>query len=215
MINTTFKPLMDFNMKTDANAVFSRGTAVYTGLKDNPEFTTQSLPVDPTAFKSALDDLSVGIANAMDRGIKALAERDHCKRVVVKMLRQLVHYVEANCKDDVKIFLSSGFAIVSTVRQPIPPLSQFIRRIDPAQISGQLLVTLVSMAAAFSYELRWARAADASGTAGSWTVQPVVKTRPPVLITGLTPGATYVFQARALTDSGYTDWSDSLSRICI
>src|SRR5207249_11859837 len=118
MINTTFKPLMDFNMKTDANAVFSRGTAVYTGLKDNPEFTTQSLPVDLTAFKAALDDLSVGIANAMDRGIKALAERDHCKRGVVKMLRQFVHYVEANCKDDVKISLSSGFAIVSTVRQP-------------------------------------------------------------------------------------------------
>src|SRR5439155_12086197 len=113
--------------------------------------------------------------------------------------------------DDVKIFLSSGFAIVSTVRQPIPPLSQFIRRIDPTQVSGQLLVTLVSIAAAFSYELRWAR----GGTADSWTVQPVVKTRPPVLITGLTPGAAYVFQARALTESGYTDWSDSLSRICI
>jgi len=30
----------------------------------------------------------------------------------------------------------------------------------------------------------------------------------------LNPGTAYVFQARALTDSGFTDWSDPITRIC-
>jgi hypothetical protein len=54
-----------------------------------------------------------------------------------------------------------------------------------------------------------------NGVVGSWTSQPVPHTKPPFLITGLTPGATYVFQARALTNSGYTDWSESVTRIAV
>ena len=42
---------MDFNSKTDAKAVLSRGSAVYAGLNDNPEFTNP-LPVDLKVFKS-------------------------------------------------------------------------------------------------------------------------------------------------------------------
>jgi hypothetical protein len=41
----------------------------------------------------------------------------------------------------------------------------------------------------------------------------LVKTRPPALITGRTPAVNYVFQVRALTESGYSDWSDSISRM--
>jgi hypothetical protein len=204
--------LFDFNSKTDPKLVLSRGSAVYAGLKDNPAFTNPPPTVDLTALKSALDDLSAWIGNALDGGKKAIAERNHKQEVVVKMLRQLAHYVEANCKDDINIFLSSGFAPVTTVRQPTPPLSPAIRRIDATQISGQLLVSLVSVTAAFSYQLRWAPV-PASGTPGPWTEQPVVKTRPPVLITGLTPGVVYAFEARTLTEAGYSDWSDSVSRM--
>ena len=37
----------------------------------------------------------------------------------------------------------------------------------------------------------------------------------PLLITGLSPGTTYVFQARALTKTGYSDWSESVTRIAL
>jgi hypothetical protein len=40
-------------------------------------------------------------------------------------------------------------------------------------------------------------------------------TRPPLLITGLIPGTTYVFQARAVTKTGYSDWSESVTRIAV
>ena len=109
--------------------------------------------------------------------------------------------------------LSSGYAAAGAARKPADPLSQFIRRIDAAPSSGQMRVSLVSIPEAFSYELRWAQTARAGETPAPWTFQPVGKTRPPVLVTGLTPGVMYGFQVRALTNSGYTDWSDPISRI--
>jgi hypothetical protein len=66
---------------------------------------------------------------------------------------------------------------------------------------------------AFSYELRWAPIIG--GTVGQWTTMPVTKTRPPTLVTGLMPGTTYAFQVRALIDGGYSDWSDSVTRMCL
>ena len=212
-MSKTLRPSIDFNSKTDPKAVLSRGTAVCTGLTNNPAFTNPPPPVDVAAFKSALDGLSVAIADALDGGKKAIAEREHKKEVVIKMLRRLAHYVEAHCQDDINILLSSGFAVVNSARKPVELLSQSIRRIESTPISGQLLVTIVSIASAFSYELRWTPAVEPGETPGPWSVHPVVKTRPPVLITGLTPGVTYVFQVRTLTESGYTDWSDSVSRM--
>ena len=207
------RPSIDFNSKTNPTAVLSRGTAVYTGLMDNPAFTDPAPTVDLAVFKSALDDLAVAIGDAMDGGKQAIADRNHKKEVVLKMLRRLAHYVEAHCKDDINILLSSGFAAITPVRKPAEPLSQSIRKIDATSTSGQLQVTIVSFKSAFSYELRWTRAPGPGETPAPWTVQPVVKSRPPVLITGLTPGVTYAFQVRALTESGYTDWSDSVSRM--
>ena len=206
-------PAIDFNSKTDPKTVLSRGTAVFAGLTDNPAFTTPPPPVDLTAFKPALDALSAAIGDAMDGGKKAIADRDQKKQVVVRMLRQLAHYVEANCKDDINILLSSGFAPINTVRKPSESLSQSIRRIDSSPVSGQLQVTLVSLRSAFSYELRWTPVVGPGEPPAPWTVQPVPKARPPVLVTGLTPGATYRFQVRDLTESGYTDWSDPVSRM--
>jgi hypothetical protein len=204
--------LFDFNLKADAKTVLSRGTAVFAGLNGNTAFTIPP-PVDLTVFKSTLDDLSAAIGDAMDGGKKAIADRNKKKEAVVRMLRQLAHYVEANCKDDINILLSSGFAVVNTIRKPIESLSQSIRWIDSTGVSGQLQVMLVSVPSAFSYELRWAPAGGPGEPPAPWTSQPVPKARPPFLVTGLTPGVTYHFQVRVLTESGFTDWSDSVSRM--
>ncbi len=50
---------------------------------------------------------------------------------------------------------------------------------------------------------------------GSWTTKPAAAVRPPVLISGLIPGTTYVFQARAVTKAGYSDWSESVTRVSL
>src|SRR5262245_44822632 len=57
-------------------------------------------PVDHATVKVQIDALSAAIVASMDGGRKAIAEREHQKSVLMKSLRQLAHYVEANCKDD-------------------------------------------------------------------------------------------------------------------
>ena len=75
-------------------------------------------------------------------------------------------------------------------------------------------VTLMKFPGAASYEVRCAPVV-AGGAPGSWTSKPIAGTRPPVLISDLMPGTTYVFQARAVTKTGYSDWSESVTRIAV
>ena len=74
-------------------------------------------------------------------------------------------------------------------------------------------VSLMAQLGALAYLLRYTTVA-AGGTLGTWTEIPVGKIKPATVVSGLTPGATYVFQARAQTNSGYSDWSESVTRIC-
>ena len=185
-------------------------TAVYTGLDGNPDLPHP--PIDLSVFKATIDSYSARINDSRDGGKQAIALRDQEGEALNKMLRQLAHYVEANCKDNIAIFRSSGYEPVSTTRTATQPLSQRIRNITPGSKTGQMLIALVRDPEAFSYELR--RAPSGNGAAPeAWAYQGVPKARPPVLVEGLTAGTAYVFQVRALTASGYTDWSDPVTRI--
>jgi len=73
-------------------------------------------------------------------------------------------------------------------------------------------VAIVAQPGALSYQLRRAPVGQ-GGTLGEWIEQPIGKTRPSTLVTGLTTGTAYAFQVRAVTNSGYTDWSQSIIRI--
>jgi len=186
--------------------------AVYARMKDNPAFTV-NLPFDMATFKAAIDSFASAVDAALDGSKTAIAQRNRQREVVIKMLRQLAHYVEAASKDDMSLLLSSGFEVRPTGRTKSPPLSQFIRKIDAGGNSGQLLVSVVPFPEAHSYEVRWAPA-NTGGTEPTWTTHSLGKTKRPITAGNLTPGTAYVFQGRALTDSGFTDWSDPITRIC-
>src|SRR5690242_18165451 len=108
--------------KSSANDVLNRGNAVLGGVFSDKEDYINP-PVDEATLKNQLDALSVDITAALDGGKKAIAAREHQKEVVIKSLRQLGHYVEENCKDNMPIFLKSGFEPVSTTRTKVGPLS--------------------------------------------------------------------------------------------
>lgn len=198
-----------------AESVVTASTVVQDHMKDNSNFSgAPAPPVDMPALKAATDLLAAKIAAAADGGKTAIAEKNHQKEVVAKLLVQLAHYVEANCKDDITIFLSSGFTPAASTKNTTPPVSESIRKIEPGPNSGQMLVTLMKFPGAASYLVQWAPV-GAEGAPGSWTTKPAAAVRPPVLISGLTPGTTYVFQARAVTKTGYSDWSESVTRIAV
>src|SRR5690349_304061 len=78
--------------------------SVYTGMNGNADYPTP--PVDMTTFKTAIDLYGTLVSAALDGGKKVLAERNHQGGVLIKILRQLAHYVEAACKDEMRTFTS-------------------------------------------------------------------------------------------------------------
>jgi Fibronectin type III domain len=198
-------------------AVFTTSTHVFTEIYNNTNFNVPQAPappVDHATLKSANDALAAALAAAVDGGKKAIAQKQAQKEVVVKLLTQLAHHVEANCKDDMTIFLSSGFTAASSSKTKTPPVSDSIRSIDPGPNSGQMQIVLMKYPGAVSYEVRWSPV-PAGGVPNAWTNQPIANLRPASTISGLTPATTYVFQARAVTKAGYSDWSDSVTRIAV
>ncbi len=111
------------------------------------------------------------------------------------------------------MFLSSGFDLRPSGGTKTQPLSQFIRRIDTGENSGQMQVSVTAFPDAYSYQVRW-DSANTGGAEPTWTIRSIGTTQLPVTIESLTPGTAYVFPARALTESGFTDWSDPVTRIC-
>ena len=76
-------------------------------------------------------------------------------------------------------------------------------------------VTLMGFPDAGGYELRYATVPTGGGTPTAWSSQGTTTIKQPITLTGLTPGTCYVFQARALTKTGWTDWGDPLNRITV
>jgi hypothetical protein len=210
MSTILIRVLLGLYRMTAAN-LLTLANAVYAGMNANPAYPNP--PVAMPAFSTAISTYSAAVTAALDGGAKAVAQRNELGVALGNMLRQLANYVEANSNGNMTTFLSSGFQAVSSTRTKAQPVSEYIRKIVSGATTGQLAVTLVAIPGAVSYELRWA-SVPAGGAPGAWTSQPVPLTRPETAIVSLTPGTTYIFQARALTRSGMTDWSESVTRIC-
>jgi hypothetical protein len=129
------------------------------------------------------------------------------------MLAQLATYAEIASDGDMTAFLLSGFHPASNSRTKTPPANESIRNIRHGANSGEFDLRIVAVDGANSYEIRWAER-QADGTPGEWTVKSFGKTKGYFTIKGLKPATVYLFQVRALIDDAFTDWSDSVSKMC-
>jgi len=174
-----------------------------------------NLLVDLNVFKADLDTYAASIAEAKDGGKKAITLRNKQGGVVIRTIKFLATYVELNCKDDMNIFLSSGFQPRSRARTPAQPLDQpAILNIDQGP-TGQLLVSIKRVRRAKSYELRYGAAGAGGAAPAAWSMLMVPHAKTAVPINGLTPGTTYAIQVRAYGQLGYTEYSDSATRMAI
>jgi len=208
------KASLAFTQLMPAN-LYTFGCSVYAGVNNNPAYSQP--PVDMPTLKSTLDGYNTLIAAALDGSKKVLAQRNHQGEVLIKILKQLAHYVESACKDDMTIFTSSGFQAVSKTHTATPSLSQSIRKITQGSSSGVLLVWLVAVAGALSYEIRWAPVPAGTTTPATpaWSSMLVPSTHPPTTVSNLTPGTTYQFEVRVLSKTGWSDWTGSARRMVI
>jgi hypothetical protein len=189
-----------------------RSNTVQISLTGNSHFPNP--PVDLAALKTATDTLMALIAQAADGSKKVIAEKNKQRAPVIDMLRMLGRYVEIQSQGDMSIFLTSGFQAVSTTRASAQPLSENIRKIAHGSNAGQIMIWARSIPGALTYQIRYAPSVNGATTA-NWTEQLIAQVRTPAVLTGLTPGTTYAFQARAaLKGNTYTDWSDSVTFVC-
>jgi hypothetical protein len=192
-------PLLDSSLKgLTANA------AVYA----NP-------PVPLAQYQTAISAYEAAVAAAVDGGKTAIAQKNKSRDAAVKIYTQLAHYVEANCNDDMPTFLLSGFTVKpATKSAPLPLAVPGLTSLLEGANSGQLKVKIASVLAALSYDLRFGAVPPGATAPATWTDQVVTSTKA-FTISGLTPGTVYAFQVRALGRLGYTDWCDSVTRMCI
>ena len=204
------KPLDGFVNVSDAD-VITRINAVQTAMAGNANYPNP--PVDLAVLKTNIDAFVALVAQAADGSKKVIAQKNKQRATVVEMVRLLGRYVEGVSKGDMSIFQTSGFQPASTTKATAQPLSEKIRKIGRGPNSGQAKVWVRSLRGALSYIVRYGPFVNGAAPT-TWTEQPVGLVKAPVLITGLTPATSYVFQARAVTKNNtYTDWSDSLTFI--
>jgi hypothetical protein len=205
------KAALNFS-RTAPELLLAQGYAVMKGLTGNVHFTA---PIDLAILKGALDTYASLIAEAKDGSKKAILARDQKGEEIIRMLRAVGYYVELNCKDDLNIFLTSGLQPKSSTRTPAQALEQtVVTKIDHGQ-TGTLLVSIKKVRGAKVYELRYGSVGAGGAPPASWTMQTVPNARRPAAIHGLTPGTTYAVQVRAYGLLGYTEYSDSVTRMCV
>jgi hypothetical protein len=189
--------------------VVARGNAVQTNMTGNSHFT--NAPVDLAVLKTNLDTLAALMAQAADGSKKVIAEKNKQRATVIDMLRMLGRYVEIQSQGDMAIFQTSGFQAAPATKASAQPLSEKIRKIARGTNTGQCIIWVQPVRGAVSYSIRYGASMNGAVPA-NWTEQLVAQVKTPAVLTGLTTGTTYAFQARAaLKGNTYTDWSDSVT----
>jgi hypothetical protein len=200
-----------FRTQANEQLATAAGTVI-TGLTNNPAFP--SLPVDLKTVQAALDDLNAALAAQPHGGTAATAEKNNKREALIAHLRRLKHYVQDNCGNDPAVALSSGFPAAASTRTRGPLANPSILNVRRGN-SAELVLKVTPIARAKCYEVRQA-AVGVGNTPGPWQTVGLFTDSRVMTISGLTPGATYVFQARAVGGStGYSDWSNPVSRMCM
>jgi hypothetical protein len=193
--------------------ILAFGNTVLKGLTGNVNFPTP--PVDLATFKATLDAYASYIVDAKDGGKKAITQRDKQGAEVLRMIRAMAVYVELNCKEDMAIFLTSGFQPRATTRTPVGlPGQPTIDELEQGA-SGQFLAWIKSVRNAKSYNVRIGVVGPGGATPTAWTTVTIPNAKRPALLNGLMPGTTYAVQVQAYGVVGYTEWSDSVNRMVI
>ena len=195
-----------------AERLITTAGAVINGLTGNPSFPAP--PVDMKTLQAAVDDLEAALAAQINGGRAATADKNNKKAALIGLLRRLRPYVEENCGNDLSVLLSSGFQAAVTTRVRLPLANPSILNLGLGN-STELVLKVTPIAHAKCYEVRMA-VVCAGNTPGPWQTAGMFTAARSMKISGLIPGTTYVFQARAIGGAtGYSDWSHPVSRMCV
>ena len=177
---------------------------VHTGMTGNADFPTP--PVTMAALATATTNFSNARVAAAQGGPADTAAKDASRDALVVLLRQLAAYVQATAANDLAMLLSSGFEAVSTNRASVELPKPTILDVVHAG-EGKLKIRPGPLKNVRMWEVR------TSITPGVWVSAGTFNSTRDMTLTGLTPGAVYTIQVRAL--GGLTrasEWSNPVSQ---
>ncbi|HEY2384355.1 MAG TPA: fibronectin type III domain-containing protein [Terriglobia bacterium] len=212
MSNSTTKlarVAMIFNRLTPDQLV-SAGTAAVNGMDGNPKLTAP--PIAIADLKGGLQSLSTSVAAAQDGGKTAIAERNKQFRAFVKMLKKEAVYVEDVSGTDPTVITAAGFQVMAGPT-PAPPLIKSVVEKLVQDGPGQQKVFVEPQAGTRMLEIQSGEQGPNNTPPASWTTIQAPSARPAPVVSGLTPGKVYVFQARAFGKSGWSEWSDPVIKM--
>jgi hypothetical protein len=195
-----------------AQELIVQARKVVDSMPNNPLYSGAT--IDAPTLAGAIDGYIASVAEATDSK-KAVAEREKQRMALIRLLRQLAHFVEVACKDDMAAFMTSGFQPVTytrTVPQQLPPAS--ITKVEQRN-TGQFLVRVKPLPKARMYQIQYAPVGAGGAPPASWTQVAIPSATKPAVLNNLTPGVTYSIQVRAYGVLGYTEWSDAVTRMAI
>ena len=192
-------------IKLADNALPGFSLNVETGLTGNAELPDP--PITPLILKAARLDFEAKLEAMRNGGPLQTVEKNNARDTLEDMLRQDASYVQTKASKALAILLSSGYNAVSTNRTQSPlPKANIASLLN--NNSAMLVLNAEPMANVRSWEVLLK-----NGTGG---YQPfgVFGYARGISIPGLVPGQSYSVQVRAVGGStGYSDWSDPVTRI--
>lgn len=204
------KILMVFHTDTDDQLVTTMGV-VDDGVFGHPDKFT-NVVITKDTFEAQKGALSTAVVAAKDGGKKAIVEKNKQRTASTKMLSKLARYVEEVANNDLPTLTLSGFT-VATGKQPPQPLGPTGVDKLVQKITGQIIVSPTATPGARIMEIRYGAISPGAAVPVSFTTVQVATARPGTPINGLTPGTVYAFQVRAFGKTGWTEWSDAVTKM--
>ena len=194
----------------DNNELRQRGMAVVLALMGNVRFPNP--PVTMAMLKSLLDAFQAAIIDAMEGSKKAMALRDSLRAQVISALKQVAAYVQENANGD---FSQTGFETYDTSARKTGQLVETptFRKLYHGANSGEMMLLINAVPYARGYQVQYAALKD--GVPGPWTVVDVMSVKSAFKISGLTPATMYAFQVQAIGPNNRSDWSNSITIVCV
>ena len=201
---TPHRALAILKVPRSAPVLITYAQSIVTKMTGNPSFPTPAPALSDVS--AAISDLNIAETAALSRAKGTISVRNEKRCVLVKLLQQLLAYVQktadANVENESSIIEGAGVAVK---KAPTHAPRTFGAR--PGAVSGSVTLTAKAAGRRASYE--WESSTDGGKT---WVLAPVTLQARTVL-SGFMPGATVLFRFRPVTKSGEGDWSQSVSLI--
>jgi len=204
------KITMVFHRETDDQLVTTMG-AVDEGVYGHPEVFTGML-VDKATYQAQRGAYSASVIAAKDGGKKAIAEKNKQKSLSTKMLSKIARNVQELANNDLTILTLSGFTVTTGSLPPQPTGQPEIDKLKQTA-SGEITATPTPVTDVGVYQLQCGALGPGGTPPASWVTIDIRKSKPGAVFKNLIPGTMYAFQVRAFGNSGWTGWSEVVTKM--